>query len=371
MALTDYAKTISTDFPNGKVDSSRLTQEIQQSPIVTALDRIDTGGDTCNIWFKAALSLGDATLLDGLVAVHSGLPLAPSPVVAELTSPTNAKDKILLVANAPREGDEVIYATHNLCDRTTWYSQSARSEAEALTDSGDGLTWNSGHTNWINLFCGKVMDEDGLRAEVPHGYAITVTVDGVEKTPRECYETTGGDYTVDFVTGSVTFFASQTGKAVLASYSYENGQTWIFGPTTGKVLDVESVEAQFSADVVLNDTLKFSLMGYAAVFAPDAVAGGFLQPTDLVELGSDRYKRITQLIDQALGAFPSIPPIGGPIQGTQNPVYGFPFRYGTMRRLFSTYGMQLHVTLEHGRPMGGEYATATFYCVSRTEAGLL
>jgi len=77
MSSTKYTYSISTDFPNHKVDSSRLLVEIQGSSIVVALDRIDTDGDNCDAWFKDALSSGDETTLNGIVAAHSGEPLVP------------------------------------------------------------------------------------------------------------------------------------------------------------------------------------------------------------------------------------------------------------------------------------------------------
>lgn len=83
MADTAYTYSISADFPNGKVDSARLQQEIRASAIVTALAGISTGGDICSILFKAALSAEDETILDGIVATHSGEPLVdttPMPV---------------------------------------------------------------------------------------------------------------------------------------------------------------------------------------------------------------------------------------------------------------------------------------------------
>jgi hypothetical protein len=69
---TKYTYSISTDFPHHVVDPSRLTQEVRESAIAAALDYINTSGDDCDIWFKAALSSGDEDILDGLVAVHSG-----------------------------------------------------------------------------------------------------------------------------------------------------------------------------------------------------------------------------------------------------------------------------------------------------------
>jgi len=72
---TTYTYSIQNDFPNHRVEPTRLSQEIQASSIVTALLRIDTSGDDCNITFTDVLSAADKTTLDGVVAAHSGDPL--------------------------------------------------------------------------------------------------------------------------------------------------------------------------------------------------------------------------------------------------------------------------------------------------------
>jgi len=78
MAATKYTYSISQDFPNQKVDSDRLTKEIDESAIVTGLDYINTSGDDCDIWFDDALSGGEETILDTIVANHSGAAIPPS-----------------------------------------------------------------------------------------------------------------------------------------------------------------------------------------------------------------------------------------------------------------------------------------------------
>ena len=80
MVATKYVYSIATDFPNHLVNGARLISEISGSAITVAPDHVDTDGDVCDIWMKAALSEGDETLLDGLVAAHSGAPL-PNPQV--------------------------------------------------------------------------------------------------------------------------------------------------------------------------------------------------------------------------------------------------------------------------------------------------
>lgn len=86
--MTTYNFTISSAFPAAKVSSDRLTREIQDSDITVALDGITTAGDACAIIFKAALSGGEETTLNGLVAAHSGEPLPDNTLlkVKEYTS---------------------------------------------------------------------------------------------------------------------------------------------------------------------------------------------------------------------------------------------------------------------------------------------
>jgi hypothetical protein len=107
MASTKYTYSISSDFPNHAVSSDRLTIEIQQSAIVTALDYINTAGDDCDVWFKDALSSGDEALLDGIVAGHSGVPLQqpPSQVVLASTNgtPVDISNNRMIVVNFPAE----------------------------------------------------------------------------------------------------------------------------------------------------------------------------------------------------------------------------------------------------------------------------
>jgi len=70
--MNKYTYVIATSFPNGVVDSGRLTNEIVASSIVTVLDHIDTGLGDCDIWFAALLTVGEQATLDAIVAAHSG-----------------------------------------------------------------------------------------------------------------------------------------------------------------------------------------------------------------------------------------------------------------------------------------------------------
>ena len=92
MTETKYTYSISGEFPNQKINSDRLSQEIQDSTIVISLSFISTDGDNCDIWFKAELSSNDQSALDIIVSNHSGeaLPSQATPVkIAEIEEGVN------------------------------------------------------------------------------------------------------------------------------------------------------------------------------------------------------------------------------------------------------------------------------------------
>jgi hypothetical protein len=82
MADVSYDFTISTAFPNGKVDPARLTNEVRASAIVVALSGVNTLEDVCSVVFKDVLTSGDQSTLASLVTAHSGEPL-PGPALDE------------------------------------------------------------------------------------------------------------------------------------------------------------------------------------------------------------------------------------------------------------------------------------------------
>ena len=160
---TEYVFSIQNDFPNHKVASDRLTLEIQASSIVTALERIDTDGDACDIWFKAALSAGDETTLDGIVATHSGEPLpAPSLVTmadaAGTALPTAADGKLFVLPNMfpgpviltfAGASDDV--QNKKPIEGDLFGLQIAASGADATftVDLIDGVFVSGGHVEWV------------------------------------------------------------------------------------------------------------------------------------------------------------------------------------------------------------------------------
>lgn len=358
---TKYTYSIQNDFPNAAVSLDRLEKEIRESSIITALDYVNKSGDDCDVWFKDALSSGDQSVLTDLVSAHSGDPLPETAPSVQLVNSEGLplagdEDRRLLIVPEPRAGTELIIVTHNFCDPTTWYSDSARAD-EVLSDSGDGLTFSGSHVNWIDMVHGRVFDSAALALEAPHEYAVVVVVDNVTASMREPYATSGGEYVVNYASGSITCVSGTwSGKVVRAAYSYAQSSRWKLSVDPGKRIDIEQAEAQFSSDVIMNDTIDFEVWVYNPYDFPNKFR--YLLTS---------YPRLSNFIDEALGSYPVIPPIGGSARGTQNPIYGFPFRYGTVRKLSSVQGAELHVKLKDDKAFGGEHATATFYCTVRND----
>lgn len=100
MPATKYTYSIQTSFPNHRVATDRLLVEIQASPIVTALDHINTSGDDCDVWFKDALAGPDEGALGTLVSQHSGEPLPSTSQLVTLDGvPTTTDGKPQMVPN--------------------------------------------------------------------------------------------------------------------------------------------------------------------------------------------------------------------------------------------------------------------------------
>lgn len=355
MPATKYTYSIQTDFPNQAVDPARLAQEVQASAIVTALDYISTSGDDCDVWFKDGLSAGDKTILDGIVAAHSGLPLPTEAKPVTLSNVLEDDANRLRVSAEPRKaGSSLVIVSHNWCDPRTWYTQSLRANALTLTDSGDGLTFNSGIANWIDLTHGRLYREDVVAA----AYTVVVKVDGAIKTQRAPWATTGGDFAVNYETGQVTFFESQAGKAVTADFSYANGSRFVVSPTPGKLLWVEKSEVQFSDDVDLRDTIHF---------CPYAYNPGDPVGPKIPVAAPTTYKRAQDFVDEANGTYPQVPAFGGLTRGLSVPHLVFPFNYLALKELRASYGVEIRVWLDQAIAFGGSFATATFYCTSFDE----
>lgn len=383
-ALSEFVGSTHEDV----VDPARLRDEIEAAAITIALDETPTVvGSNCDVTFKAAISSGEETTLDGIVAAHTGQPVTPDPMPVEF--PNRQINDVPFVALADRLGKDTIYSTHNYCDATSWYSESTRVTEQALTDTGDGLSWSCPDTNIIDMFHGKVFDEDPLRDEQDHGYKVLVesSSDGqnwtIEKQ-RPPLATSGGDYSLNYATGVFTFFSSRSGKQVRASYSKEAGSGWLVVPTSGRKLSIEMAEIQFSENIDFDSYLVMTMTGHCIYFYPEGAEsnGGPLADDYPIEISRTVYKNMAQMLDESVGTFATLANIG--VTGAiGSPVTVLQFRYGRPRQVYSSLGMKIRIGLgrysvdENGdfnleewtTPMGGTRATGTFYMPSQTDPG--
>lgn len=65
----------------------RLTSEIQQSAIITALSSMTSLGVQVSLDFKAELSVGDKNILDSIIDAHTGEPLPSAEPSVKISSP--------------------------------------------------------------------------------------------------------------------------------------------------------------------------------------------------------------------------------------------------------------------------------------------
>lgn len=347
--MASYEYTISTDFPNGKVDPSRLGAEIRASAIVTALEGSQTSGDTCTIIFKADLSAGDKTILDGIVAAHSGEPLPSETTTVEVTNPA------LTVFSMPPVGLKSNQISQNWCDRTTWWYSSAAAEDEvATTTDPERKVWSLAHQFVIDVFHGKLTGETML-AEM----RVVVVVGGVTKTEQDPHYGTGGDFVVDYAAGTITFFESiGAGDDPVVSYNYENGSTFIIHPNDGEVWKLKGSEAQFSEDVEMTDSMVYEVWAY----------NPYDPPNKIMVAAPDYYKTIDDFINDSNKAYAEIPALGGSgWRGSTKKKSVFAWDFQTTTELVAEWGMELRVRLEHDTVYGGTFATGTFYFIREDE----
>jgi len=133
-----YKYSIQNDFPNEKVDNGRLTNEINDSDIQTALSNVNTDGDECSIVFKGLLSSVDSTSLNIIVSEHTGetLPSQTRTVRIEDDTP-----------HMP-DGRPIVRADSRPLDFQTYYTM-AGDDSTAGIGGGTELVWDFSNSDNI------------------------------------------------------------------------------------------------------------------------------------------------------------------------------------------------------------------------------
>jgi hypothetical protein len=354
--MTTYNYSISAAFPNNKVDCPRLEEEIAHSAITIALDSIDVSGDFCSLSFKAALTVDERTILAGIVTNHSGLPLPSKP------APTTSDGRPRVAMEKP-DSTKYTLCSHDWTDKTTWYTESIKIVDEIASDSGNHTIYTLAHQNVIDTYHGLIWQEDFLKDVNGASYRVIVKVNNEVKTERDPHVGSGGDYTINYVDGTVTFGSPLlVDDEVKVTYNYANTSGFYITAPAGKKLTIDAVEAQFAADVTYTDTIVFQPYGYVDAFAPQLIPA--VPSGTLIPLGDPLvYKTVTDIMADAVKCYPSYPVIGASNwRGTQTPTLVFDWDYVSSTTLNGNAGMRIRVSLQHDVPFGGWFSTTTFYC---------
>lgn len=336
MAQTKYTKSISSDTLNGKVSVNELTQEIQNSPIITALDYISVMGDVLDIYFKDALSAGDQTELTNAVAAHDGVQIDVPETVTLDSSEKTPIQKILQVAVNRPEGSSATRCSYDFTNKSTWYQKAIEVTGETLT--ANGLVYSGVNNWWIDLEHGKLYGE----SDITDKKRPKIYDNGTEVT-------TG--FSIDYEAGEITFDSAPTGP-VAADYWYGDSSEWLLAPDAGKVMMIEHAELNFTKDIDLNAAIAFEIWVYNPYDLPNKV-----KYQEIV------YKNIKDIISSANLGQGFIPKCSG----LENDVLVFPFNYATVKPFQSSVGAELRLTIDGDEPFPGEWGNATFYILSKDE----
>lgn len=84
--MSTYTYSITEDTANSKINSPKLSTDIQNSSIVPSLEAINTNEDSISIVFDSSLSTSEETILTGLISSHDGepLPVISSPQIVQI-----------------------------------------------------------------------------------------------------------------------------------------------------------------------------------------------------------------------------------------------------------------------------------------------
>jgi hypothetical protein len=283
------------------------------------------------------------------------------------------EDGVTKIAWAPTKGSDAIIVTHNFCDQCTWYGESTRITDNTLTDSGDGLTFTSGDPFWIDIYSGRIPQDDQVSAsQGSHGYLVEVKVDSVVQTMDASFVEGVDDYYVKWETGEVVFKVSQAGKTVTASYSKSSGDsTYTMSPPSNEVWNITRGETDFSKEVHMKDQFVYGAFGPVEVFAPHLTPDPYPEGT-MIPLGAeDTYKRSFALALEASGNFPPLNKIGASSaelgistleefrrksRGMWDDAQAMQFIYEAVTQINGSLGMVLRIWLKNHEAYGGENA---------------
>lgn len=261
--------------------------------------------------------------------------------------------------------------SHDWTDKTTWYQDATRVVDEVATVKIPLVytTYTLANGDLIDSYHGKISQEDYLKDASDNSFRVVVKVNDVVKTEQDPAVGSGGDYTVNYSAGEVTFLSALTGSDVVkVTYHHGGSGTYVIKPEAGKVLSIDVVEVQFATDVVLTDTMRFQPYGYVDVFAPQLTPTPYPSGTLIPIADALVFKTFKDYMNDAVRSYPKYPALGGAgWRGMNYETVVFDWDYVRSTALISSYGMEIRLTPDIGNEFSGSYATATFYCASEDE----
>lgn len=249
--------------------------------------------------------------------------------------------------------------THDFSDRTTWYQNAVAVTDEVLSDSGNGLTWNSANANWVNI--------DSLKLSMRYKYVpLRTSGFGSHSTYRvvvkvdDAVQSSG--YTVNFVTGDIIFDSTQAGSVVKATYyhndSVTNRSEWILKPQAGKVLTLEHAEMQFSKTSIINGYFRMEIWAGSTLATYDAASwsdGAFDAGYGQYRMDYRGFHDFINIGNLGTGTIPVL-------DGLTSETCIFPFNYIKSIQLKDSQGAVLRLISEGDIQISSaDIATATLY----------
>jgi hypothetical protein len=370
MAETTYSYDIAAAFPSGKVHPGNLKNEILASPISVALSRVDASGIMDNsgvyssgivaIVFKEALSNVDRLVLDnlevspagGLLLAHDHIP-NEDPISVAFTMPP------VFNVRKPIGPTRFYYFSPDFCDKTTWYHEAVKVTSLLLSGDNATITFSLQHgeaqvtgTRIVDLSHGKITEEDEVAPEGgnPGDYVPVVRVDGVTLSEHEYPATSGGDYSIDHVNGTITFATAPSTNIgnIDITYWYVPADAKVLMrliPPPGKKITIDEFETQFSLDMEMNDSV---------------IQGAYLIANDYPVQPEVKYKNMNNFDDFSKGSLPKIPAMAGTRGYSQERIVKS-WIFLSELGLSASNGIYMGLKLKNGIEFGGERATFTLY----------
>ena len=384
-----YTYSITTDFvglTESSIDVPSLKTAIQNSAIVTAYDYTNISGDAVDIFFKDTLSAGDETILDGLVAAHTGVPATEPSQTVNIGNTLNLSPNTQ-VNTFPAKGDSPIIVSHNFCDPKSWYTNSQLVTGSILLADAPGIQYSfPANHNLIDVETGRISKSAKLYNKTTYNpfdpaswrplYLPKIYVNDVlqsESAYKVTYVDGTGPNQKDFITFNTPI---NINDVVKADYYHATDAMFRLKPDPGKILSIKMVELQFSINIAIhNRNISF------LTFVPNPYAGYALMQYGPGEI----YKNVKNYEDESNNDRTRVLP---PVGELRNERLVWIWDYQTLTELKSSQGAEIRIIVDDRKgnfdnpfmemstaqdtygqdtTKRGEYATATFHCVVETD----